>query len=90
MTFSVPGASGYDTVMTVEFEVLAIAGNLTVTTQPQESLEGYPINGPPTVTILQIDDTTPIIGIPVTAILNKSGFASGQTIVIQMQAGRPF
>ncbi len=88
LTYSVPGASGIDTVMTVEFEVLAIAGNLTITTQPQESLEGYPLNGLPTVTILDIDGITPTEGIPVTAILNKSGFASGESTVSTNASGQ--
>lgn len=86
--FSVPGASGIDTVMTVEFEVLAVAGNMSVSTQPEESSEGNPVNGPPTVTILEIDDTTPMEGIPVTAILNKNGFVSGETTVNTNASGQ--
>ncbi|TVR75374.1 MAG: PKD domain-containing protein [Marinilabiliales bacterium] len=75
MIFSVPGTSGVDTVMTAEFEVLAIAGNMTVTTQPLETIEGYMVEGPPTVTILDTESEG-IEGLVVTAILNQNEFSS--------------
>lgn len=88
LTFSVPGASGIDTAKSVSFTVLAIEGNLTITNQPAESLEGYPVKGLPTATILDSDDSTPMEGIAVTATLNKSGFALGTTTVNTNASGQ--
>jgi hypothetical protein len=64
-------------ILSAEFDVIPAAGNLTISGQPQESVEGYPIAGPPAISIMRNDGITPMPGISVTAILNKNSFSSG-------------
>ncbi len=71
-------SSGIADITTDSFDIIPVAGTMTIDPQPVETIEGYPVAGPPKITILDPGDN-PLQGISVEAILNKNGFASGTT-----------
>ncbi len=86
LIFSVEGTSGVDTLHSNQFTVLPVSGNITVTMQPLETVAGYPIEGQPTIQILD-PDLTPIENIEVTAVINKNSFTGGTTTKITNEEG---
>ncbi len=76
------GTSGIADVTSNSFDVIPKAGEITVTQQPLETVDGYVVEGPPTIEILQTDGVTAMSGIDVTAMINQNSFTVGSTITL--------
>ena len=77
MVFST-GTEVVDDVTSMEFDIHARAGEMSVSSQPVESITGYPVAGPPSVYIE--DGGLPVEGVSVTAYLNKNEFSMGSSV----------
>ncbi len=80
------GTSGIADVSSSSFDVISKAGEITVTQQPQETVDGYVVEGPPAIEIMEIDGITPMAGIQVTATINQNSFTVGSTVDVTTNA----
>src|SRR6056297_481604 len=62
------------------FDVLSESGVLILNQQPEESIEAYPVEGPPTIYLE--DGGSPIIGTDVTAYLSKNSFSAESKLTV--------
>lgn len=81
------GTPGIADVSSDPFDVIPVAGQISITRQPGETVDGYPVEGPPSIEVTETDGVTPKSGLDVTATLNKNGFTGGSTQTVTTDAG---
>ncbi len=87
LTFSADAADTEDVTSDAFNVVAAAAAELSVITQPQLSVSGAFITGPPTVLVTD-PFSNPVAGSGVSVTLNKNNFESGTTLVFSDQDGK--
>ena len=80
------GTSGIADVRSGAFDVIPVAGEIHITQQPTETVDGYPVEGPPAIEVLQTDGVTPITGLDVTASINQNNFTGTSTTTVTTDA----
>jgi 5-hydroxyisourate hydrolase-like protein (transthyretin family) len=83
MIFST-GTAVVDDVISLEFDIHAQAGEMSVSSHPLESIAGYPVAGPPTVYLE--NGGLSLEGVSVTAYLSKNDFITGSSVTVVTDA----
>lgn len=75
------GSSGVADILSDAFDVIPVSGNFSISTQPVETIAGYLLEGPPSVTVLDMYGD-PLVGLEVTAAVNFNSFRAGSTVTV--------
>lgn len=74
-------SSGIADITSGPFDVVPVTGEMNIDVQPQETVEGYPVTGPPAVLLLGLDDL-PVEGVDITAVININSFTPESTVTV--------